>query len=422
MKSGILFFFTYLFLFVQYPGKAQVIDADSLLFVAIEKSKLPSSKEEALAIGRFGAKEFPDYLDFHLLVGRLYKEKSQFDSARIFLNYVIENSPNYQDAFYLLLNLELFDNNGIEGLRVSNYAIACFPEDVKFYTYKHSFLQLERDERKEFDFLINAIKKFPTESSFRQRMNILEMRFDNDRIGVNYSLTQFNREDVGPWHLIGVQYVYERRWGSLIGRMNHANRLSAGNTIDSGYQVELESFFFTGKKSYSYVGAAYSPSLVFPEYRFGYSFIQNLKNGWEWELGARYNSVIPPEGRRNFRSLIIGGAKYVGSWWLSLRSFVQNENDQIFPAFTFSSRYFMDSRFDYFSMIAGYGTSPDERTTLGQFENRIALDSWRIGTGYNRLIKKRLITGMQLLYNYQEYAPGKTQHELELFLSLQFKL
>ncbi|RZS98068.1 YaiO family outer membrane beta-barrel protein [Cecembia calidifontis] len=422
MRLLILFFSALLSTMFINPINAQVIDADSLLFAAIEKSKTPSTKQEAIIMGRIGIKEFPDYLDFHLLLGRIYKEQNRFDSARFFLNHVIEKNPNYNDAFYLLLNLEFIEKNSLEGLRISNYAIACFPDDVKLYSYKLSFFQLEKDERKEFDFLKLAIKKFPTESLFRQRMNMLEMRFDNDRIGVNYSLTQFNREEVGPWHLIGVQYIYERRWGSLIGRMNHANRLSAGNTIDSGYQLELESYFFTGKKSYSYVAAAYSPSLVFPEYRFGYSFIQNLKNGWEWEVGARYNSVIPPEGRRNFRSLIIGGAKYVGSWWLSLRSFVQNENDQIFPAFTFSSRYYMESRFDYFSIIAGYGTSPDERTTLGQFENRIALDSWRIGTGYNRRVGKRYITGMQLLYNYQEYAPGRTQHELELFFSLQFKL
>jgi hypothetical protein len=33
-------------------------------------------------------------------------------------------------------------------------------------------------------------------------------------------------------------------------------------------------------------------------------------------------------------------------------------------------------------MIAGYGTSPDDRVTIGQLEQRVSLTSYRIGAGY----------------------------------------
>jgi len=400
---------------------AQTVDTDSLLFAAIKVTNEEKNYPKAISMSRLGIEEAPDYLDFHLLLGRLYRLTNNVDSARYFLNYVIERNPLYEDAFTYLLGLEYEQGNIGEGLRAADKAISYYPEKVEYYRYKHDFIQLERDERMEYDFLKPVLAKFPDQTSFRQRMNLLELRLDNDRIGINYSFTTFDRELVGPWHLAGLQYIHERKWGSLIGRVNYANRLSAGSTIESGYQYELESFFFTGKISYSYVGIAYSPSLVFPEQRYGYSFIQNLKNGWEWELGARYTSVVPPEGRRNFRSLILGGAKYVGSWWISLRTFIQNEDEQFYPAFTLTTRFYMDTRFDYFTFITGYGTSPDERQTLGQFENRVALDSWRVGTGYFRLLGNRFVTGAQLMYNYQEYSPGNTQNELELFLNLQYK-
>lgn len=401
--------------------KAQKIDTDSLLFAALEIAKEGKDHPMAIAMARLGVKEAPDYLDFHLLLGRLYKEIGQVDSARYFLNHVIDVNPVYKDSFSYLLGLEYDEKNIDEGLKIADKAIKTYPNEERFYTFKHVFIQLKRDERAEFDFLKAAIKQFPDQSSFRQRMNLLEHRLDNDRIGTQYSLTLFDRDGVGPWHLTGLQYVRERRWGSLIGRVNYANRLSSGSTIDSGFQYELESYFFTGRRSYSYIGLAYSPSTVFPEQRYGYSFFQNLDKGWEWEIGGRFTSVVPPEGRRDFRSLIFGLGKYVGSWWINLRSFIQNEDTQYYPAFTLTSRYYLNTRFDYFTMIAGYGTSPDERQTLGQFENRVALDSWRAGGGYFRLFGEKLVTGTQLMYNYQEYHPGKTQHELEFSLILQYK-
>jgi YaiO family outer membrane protein len=400
-------------------SNAQKIDADSLLFTALEIAKEGKDRSKAMAMAKLGIKEAPDYLDFHLLLGRLYKEEGQVDSARYFLHYVIDHNPAYKDAFSYLLGLEYEERNIQEGLNMADNAIREYPNEERFYTFKHAFLQLQRDERVEFDFLKSAIKQFPDQSSFRQRLNLLENRLDNDRIGTHYSLTLFDRDAVGPWHLTGLQYIRERRWGSLIGRVNYANRLSSGSTFDSGFQYELESYFFTGRRSYSYVGLAYSPSLVFPEQRYGYSFFQNLDKGWEWEIGGRFTSVVPPEGRRDFRSLIFGLGKYVGSWWINLRSFIQNEDTQYYPAFTLTSRYYLNTRFDYFTMIAGYGTSPDERQTLGQFENRVALDSWRVGGGYFRLLGEKFVTGTQVMYNYQEYHPGRTQQELEFSLVFQ---
>jgi hypothetical protein len=44
-----------------------------------------------------------------------------------------------------------------------------------------------------------------------------------------------------------IQYIRERSWGSLIGRINYVNRLSSGISVSDGIQLEAESYFFTGK-------------------------------------------------------------------------------------------------------------------------------------------------------------------------------
>jgi hypothetical protein len=79
----------------------------------------------------------------------------------------------------------------------------------------------------------------------------------------------------GPWHL-GIQYIRERSWGSLIGRINYVNRLSSGISVSDGIQGQ-NLIFFTGKTNYSYLGAGYSLDPVFPKLRLAYSFYQNFK-------------------------------------------------------------------------------------------------------------------------------------------------
>ncbi len=409
------------FAFLISSIQAQQIDTDNLLIQAYKEFNEEKNAEKAKQLSWQAIALAPDYLDFYVLLGRIHQRESNLDSARYYFSYVLERNKNYEEVYFYVIPIELSTGE----LDQAEYYIADARnqklDEVRLLRFEHQVLIERGDQRKEYEFLKESLDLNPDQSEFRQRFNLLESRFNSDRVGVNYSITGFNREGVGPWHLLGLQYIREREWGSLIGRVNYADRLSAGQSITNGVQYELESYFFTGKQSYSYVGAAYSRDIVFPNWRIGYSYYKNFANGWEGELGLRYTLVTPPEGNREFRSGIIGIGKYVGSYWLNLRTFIQNEESDFYPAFTFTTRYFFGGRFDYLTFIAGYGTSPDERTTLGQFDNRVALDSYRFGAGYYKTFSEKILVGFQVMYNYQEYFPGLTQQEYEGFVSLQYR-
>ena len=149
----------------------------------------------------------------------------------------------------------------------------------------------------------------------------------------------------------------------------------------------------------------------------GYSYFYNFKKGWEADLGFRYIKA----GNDDFKTAVVGIGNYFGSYWINFRTFIQKEDKNYYPAFTLTARYYLETRFDYISAIAGYGTSPDERPTLGQFQQRIALNSYRIGVGYFRLFNNHYVTGFQTFYNNQEYAPNLKQNELGFLLLLQYK-
>lgn len=410
-------YFLILLLFgITHSALSQKVDVDSLLINALKDVK-NTHYEAGLKKSHLGIKLTPDYIDFYLLAGRIHQLTKQNDSARYYFNYVIDKSPVYEDAFLYLINLNLEEEKYTEAETLANKAIAVHPEKKYFKLKKWNVLQLKNDEKEEYQFLKTIEPEFPKDEEMKQRIFFLDSKINSDRIGVNYSYTTFDRDNYGPWHLGSAQYIRERSWGSLIGRISYADRFAFGESVANGLQYEAESYIFTGRMSYSYIGAAYSDDVVFPKLRLGYSYFQNFKKGWEADLGFRFTKAED----REFKTGVIGIGKYIKSYWINFRAFIQNEKSDFYPAFTLTTRYYFDTRFDYVTLIAGYGTSPDERTTLGQFDQRVALDSYRISGGYYRLFNDHYLAGIQATYNNQEYTPGLKQNELELSLMFQYK-
>ena len=396
---------------------AQKIDVDSLLNVAVKETYKDKNYESALKKTHLGIKLTPDYLDFYLLTGRIYQLTNVKDSARYYYNYVIEKNPVYEEAFTYLINMEIEEKNYTDAEIAVDKAIEAHPGKKDFRYKKLTIYELMGEKDKSEAYLKEMQAMYPKDSELKLQHFIDNTRLESDRIGINYNLTTFDRSGVGPWHYGSLQYIRERHWGSAIARVNYINRYANGQSITNGIQYEAESYLFTGKNSYSYIGAGYSDDPGFPKLRLGYSFYYNFKKGWEGDLGVRY---IDTEDT-NVATGVIGIGKYLGSYWLNLRSYLQFDNSTVYPAFTLTTRYYFNTRFDYLTLIAGYGTSPDERTTLGQIEQRLSLDSFRIGGGYYRLFGDHYITGLQLSVNNQEYAPGLKQIETEIAFMLQYK-
>ncbi len=411
--------FLVLFILLCYQDViAQKIDTDSLLTVIIKDMRTEKNYQTNIKRALLGKKIAPNYLDYYLMLGRNYDLSKNKDSARFYYKYYIQKSSVNEDAFNYLINLELETQNYDNAESTIDQAIKLYRENINFEKKKLALFQLQKDTKREYDYLKILQLKNPNDAAISQLIIQLESKFKSDRFGVNYSFTNFDRKGYGPWNLLSLQYIHERQWGSLIGRINYANRLSSGQTISNGIQYELESYFFTGKNNYSYAGAAYSKDLVFPKLRLAYSFFQNFKKGWEGDIGIRYIQAQDDE----ITTLALGAGKYIGSYWFNFRTFIQSQNKDFYPAISLNVRYYFDSRFDYISLASGYGSSPEDRAALGQFKQRLSLDSYRFGAGYSKIFNNHYIAGIQLNYNNQEYLPKLKQNEFEVSLMLQYKL
>jgi YaiO family outer membrane protein len=396
---------------------AQKIDTDSLLVKTLYEINTTKNYPKAIELGQLGLKNAPDYLDFHVALGRSYMATKQMDSSRIYFNHVIDKNPKYREAFSYLINLEIEEKNTSKAISTIEKALTYYPEDKDFQLLKLKAVNLENDEEKSIIFLNSLIQKYPSDKDLQQQLIELKFKSVSDRVGINYNYTTFNRNGIGPWHLLGLQYVRERKKLTLIGRINYADRRSFGESINSGTQYEFDTYFQNNKKSYSFANVSYSGDNVFPKLRLSYSYFRTLTKTWEGDIGIRYTKTID----KDLYAGALGIGKYVGSYWLNLRSYLQIDEDQIFPAFTATARYYFDTKYDYATVIAGYGTSPDERVTIGQFQQRVSLDSYRIGAGYYKLFWQHYCVGLQAMLNRQEYISDNFQNEFDVFFSIQYK-
>lgn len=405
-----------LFLFSVQNIKAQrKIDTDSLLNVIVTNMKT-SHPNYKLNIQRalLGKKLAPEYLDFQLILGRNYDLTKVKDSARFYYNYVIDKNPVYEDAFIYLVNLDIEEKKYNDGLDLVNKAIELYPDNKNLRLKRIAIYSLQNDTVNEKKYLKSIRAKFPNDPQIEQLLYELYSKINFDRVGAYYNVTTIDRGGVGPWHFVSADYVRQRTWGSLIGRVNYTRRLSADAVMSSGLQFEGESYFFAKKNNYHYIDLAFSQDNAFPEWRFGYSYYHTFNKGWEADLGARYMIM---QDNSDLKTLNVGVGKYLGSYWVNFRSYIQKGG----TSFTITSRYYYKTKYDYVTLIAGYGTSPDDRTRAADYEARMFLRSYRLSAGFFKLIKSHYIFGLLITDNEQEYTANKFQTELDFAFLMQYK-
>jgi YaiO family outer membrane protein len=396
---------------------SQKIDTDSLLVVATKQINSGENYPKAIQLCQLGIRKAPTYLDFHVAIGRVYKITNQQDSARYYFNYVIEKNPVYKDAFLNLINLEIEQKNIQNANNAMNKALELYPEDQNFNYQKLRVVGLENNDAKSIEYLKKLISKYPNDASLKLELIGIKTRSSSDRIGLSINNTSFSRNEIEPYQIMSFQYIRERKKITIIGKLNYFNRNNPENISNNGLQYEFESYFVNNKHSYSYANISVSNDLVFPKLRLNYSYFHNISKGLEGDIGVRYTKA----NNKDFYAGVIGLGKYFGSYWVNLKSNLQFDENKIYPSFTAITRYYFDTKYDYASLIVGFGKSPDEKIDLGLFQDRITLNSFRIGAGFFKLISKHYCLGLQTVLNNQEYKQNSFQNEIDVFVSAQYK-
>jgi YaiO family outer membrane protein len=213
---------------------------------------------------------------------------------------------------------------------------------------------------------------------------------DSTFVASEFSYVDF-RGDIDPWRLASLSVGGRTRKGSVIGRVNYANRFAT-----NGMQVEADAYPRLSARTYAYLNAGYSDAAIFPKWRVGGELFSTFPSAWEGSVGFRQLRFGGPPV-----TLVTGSlGKYVGNYWASVRPYFRFQRKGTSTSVGITARrYFADG--DHFvGFRAGYGTTPSDQITPDQLARtssysadahgsggpwRRAVATWALGFGGEKL-------------------------------------
>lgn len=228
-------------------------------------------------------------------------------------------------------------------------------------------------------------------------------------VGVDYAYTHLDG-GLDPWHLAALSVTRRTGRGSLIGRVNLAERFGA-----SGVQFEADAYPTIAPGAYAYLNAGYAPDGVFPEWRFGGEVFSTVGGGWEASAGARH---LRFDGTRV--TLFTGSVgKYVGNYWFSLRPYVRPADGDVSASASLTMRRYFAEASDYVGARVGYGSAPSERLTPEELGR---IQSFSASVHGSRRLRGDLFGTWSVGYDREELAPDRFRNRTEIAAGLSIDL
>lgn len=224
-------------------------------------------------------------------------------------------------------------------------------------------------------------------------------------LSVDYTYTHF-QDGTDPWQLASVSLGRRTAAGSIMGRVNVADRFAT-----RGAQFEVDAYPRLGEKAYAYLNVGYAGSDVFPTWRFGGELYANLPNAWEASFGVRELRFDASDV-----TLYTGAiGKYAGNYWISLRPFVRPDAGDVSASVNLTVRRYYENADHYVGFRIGYGSTPTDRLNPGELQRTSAFAAAVRGT---RPVGSGTFALWSLGYDREELEAGTIRNRIELSLGL----
>ena len=337
-----------------------------------------------------------DYADAFVLLGRIFAWDANYDSSRMVLNVILKKKPLYYDAMDALIDLDYWEGKDEQAVAHANEALVKYKDDVYLMLKKAKALNSLKQTWEAMIVLVEILAKDSANQKAKELQAAIKMANLKNRITASYNLDYFAKNSFDPQHLAYIQYSRITPYGSIIGRINYANRF-----LTNGLQFEVDAYPSLGKKMYGYANLGFAQAGVFPGFRTGADVYRNFSKGIEASIGFRYLKFSATEVA--LLTPYIG--KYFGNYLLGLRAYLTPDNMGLSTSAFLSLRRYFQNTDSYLGLRVGYGLSPDDRRKIVD-EATVNLRDNSVRFEYSKKIRKTWIIGTNAMYEYQEFFPG----------------
>ena len=388
---------------------AQETNPDSLF---LEARKSAESKDYNLAISKINTLiySYPQNIDYTLYLARLYYWSEKFDLAQDQLLKIIEKSPSNEEAYSLLVKIELAAKKSSDLLTHSVKGMTLFVKNREYYKfYKAQALEL-LGRNKEALLILNNIKNTSDFYKDAQYSKNQLLKKQKNIISVGYLNTNFGNSGISPWHFGMIEYLRKTEKNAFVGRVNYGALYGS-----TGLQGEIEAYPKTGEKSYLYLNAGLSDGKsVFPIVRLGTEFYKNFNN-YSTSIGVRYlhfnqSQVTMFTGHlgRSFHSFNI-----------SYRPYLLSLSDNWFSSHILNFRKSFEEKEAFVQLDLQYGAVPYYFFVSQEF---LRTSAFRVGVNCRFRVSNNFFIQPIFMFELEEYIPKefRNRYNTQLILSKRF--
>ncbi|PRY90981.1 YaiO family outer membrane beta-barrel protein [Mongoliibacter ruber] len=408
MKKTILMFFLLTIGIVAVLQAQESFDPDAK-FLEARKLILDGKRDEGRKMAKMVLERYPNYSDYHILIGRSYSWDGKYDSASYYLDQAITISPQYEDAYLAYVDNLFYAEDYEKAKEIIELGLEKVGPSSTNLKYRKSRHLYYTEEYKEALALANEL--FNKGAKIDGLLNYIRQvqRFTRiNAVGATYDYDNF-RGALTPWNTYSV-YGRTRTnlTGSIIGRITHSDRFDGRGT-----QYEVDAFPSLGENSYGYINLGVSNASFFPSFRFGGSVFWNLKKAWEIEGG--YRLLMFTENTHIYTGSL---GKYVSNWWVNLRlNYIPGQGGSSTSG-NIQARYYFKGPEDFFSAQFSTGVSPDEENR--DFQSQL-LNSYRLRLGYQHLWTDRWMGFGFVGYSRDELSATNFRNNLNISIGTEFR-
>lgn len=344
----------------------------------------------------------PNHWDARILYGRLFAWDKRYEEAREQLMIVIRAKPDYADARNAIADVELWSDNPERALWFLEGGLSTKPTHQDFL-YKKAVAQRKLGDHAGAASTLDQLYTInPAHERAAKLFASLRLERMRHKVGVSYGFTDVDTLH-DPWHAGSVQLSRRTGIGTVVARLNYANRFD-----DNATQYELDAYPKIADGLYAYVNYGYSSSSrLYPNHRYATELYANLPHGIEISAGFR---------RLEFNSstvTIYTGtlAKYYGSWWFSFRPYITPKDIGTSRSYSLTIRRYFGDADTYLGITGGKGSSPGE---VRDVNDLIQLDSWKVGMKFQKKIADVFILKLSGRYGWEELFNGRERRQFDL--------
>lgn len=350
----------------------------------------------------------PNYHGIRIFIARLFGWEEQYEQARKELHYVLERDPDNRRALLFLIDVESWSGHNKKALKWAEKGLNHYPLDKEFMLSKASVLQgMGRSSEAEQTY-ISILDRHPGSQEAQKGLSSLKSKHGKYEATISYRYDHF-REIFDPWQFVEFQLSRQTTIGSVIGRVQYANRFAT-----DGVQFNLDAYPSLFEGMYAYISGGYSESTIYPRYRMGLSLYKSLPAAFEVSAGIRYLDFVTSQ-----TNIFTGSvSKYWGNYLFTGRTYYIPSSAGDSQSFVFLARRYFGNGDTYLGVSGGFGSASSDI----QFQQDLRrMDSWSVTAEFLKAITGRLSIGGNAGFDSEEFVNFKRdRYSFKLYFSYRF--